>query len=130
MAVVVDTDVISFFQKRDSRYELYKHHLDSAEKFISFITWAELCRWPLERNWGDKRRNDFFSFVEEGNGIIYADDNLCQIWAQIMCGSRKKGRPVANADAWIASVALMFDIPLVTNNRKDFENIDGLLILS
>lgn len=129
MAVVVDTDIISFFQKRDSRYERYKQHLDGTEKFISFMTWAELRRWPLERNWGDKRRDEFFNFVEEGYGIIYADDNLCQIWAQIMSGSRKKGRPVATADAWIAATALMFDIPLVTNNRKHFEHLDGLSIL-
>ena len=129
MAVVVDTDIISFFQKRDSRFELYKNQLDGTEKFISFMTWAELLRWPLERNWGEKRRDAFFEFVEEGYGIIYADSILCQIWAQIMSGARKSGRPIATADAWIAATALMFDIPLVTNNCKDFEFIDGLVIL-
>lgn len=130
MAIMVDTDVISFFQKRDSRYLLYKQHLSGTEKFISFMTWAELQRWPLERNWGARRRDEFFNSIEEGYGIIYADDKLCQIWAQIMSSSRKKGRPIDSADAWVAAVAIMFDIPLVTHNKKHFENIDNLRVIS
>lgn len=129
MAIVVDTDVISFFQKRDSRYILYKQYLDGTEKFISFMTWAELRWWPVERNWSDNRRDEFFKSVIESYGIIYADDTLCEIWAQIMSSSRRKGTNVGSADAWIASVALMFDIPLVTNNRKHFEYIERLTLL-
>jgi tRNA(fMet)-specific endonuclease VapC len=129
MAIVVDTDVISFFQKRDSRFELFRQHLDRTEKFISFMTWAELRRWPLERDWSETRRNEFLNSVEQSYGIIYSDDRLCEIWAQIMTKSRKIGRTIAVADAWVASVALMFDIPLVTHNRKHFEHISGLSIL-
>jgi predicted nucleic acid-binding protein len=37
--------------------------------------------------------------------------------------AKKKGGPIDTADAWVAAVALMFDIPLVTHNRQHFENI-------
>jgi predicted nucleic acid-binding protein len=44
MAVVVDTDVISFLYKGDTRGALYKPHLDGQFMFISFMTLAELRR--------------------------------------------------------------------------------------
>jgi predicted nucleic acid-binding protein len=34
------------------------------------------------------------------------------------------------ADAWIASAALQANVPLVTNNTRDFEAADGLVVLS
>lgn len=130
MAIVVDTDVISFFQKRDTRYKLYSPHLLDKEKFISFMTLAELRRWTLERNWGENRKAVFEEIILESYGIIFADDKLCDIWAEIKSNARKKGRPIRTADAWIASVALLFNIPLVTHNRRDFINVANLKIIS
>ncbi len=49
--VVVDTDVVSFLFKRDTRAELYRPHLDGKEQIISFQTLAELLRWTLVRSW-------------------------------------------------------------------------------
>jgi predicted nucleic acid-binding protein len=56
-------------------------------------------------------------------GVIYANEELCDIWAKIKFEAKKKGRPIDTADAWVSAVALMFDIPLVTHNRQHFENI-------
>jgi predicted nucleic acid-binding protein len=41
-AVVVDTCVVSFLLKNDTRAELYRPHLDVDTKVISFMTLAEL----------------------------------------------------------------------------------------
>lgn len=38
--------------------------------------------------------------------------------------------PISAADAWIAATALLYGVPLVTHNRKDFEGIDGLVVIS
>jgi len=112
MPVVVDTDVVSFLEKRDTRAELYKPHLTGTEKFISFMTLAELRRWTLEKNWGEPRRLAFDHFLIEEYGIVFADDKLCDIWAKIKTDGRRSGKPIASEDAWIAAVAVMFDIPI------------------
>jgi hypothetical protein len=49
---------------------------------------------------------------------------------QIKSARDKKGRPMTFADAWIASAALQANVPLVTNNTRDFEAVDGLVVLS
>ncbi|MDQ3179700.1 MAG: PIN domain-containing protein [Acidobacteriota bacterium] len=129
MAVIVDTDVTSYLLKEDSRAELYRPHLFGLPKMISFMTLAELRRWGTQNNWGAKRIKKAREFLDD-YGIIYADEKLCEIWANIKSDAHKKGRPIETADAWVASVALMFDIPLVTHNRRHFENVKDLEIIS
>jgi predicted nucleic acid-binding protein len=34
------------------------------------------------------------------------------------------------ADAWIAAAALQLNVPLATHNARDFEAVDGLLMLT
>jgi tRNA(fMet)-specific endonuclease VapC len=47
---IVDTDVVSFLFKRDTRAELYRPHLSTRLLVVSFMTVAELDRWALSRN--------------------------------------------------------------------------------
>jgi tRNA(fMet)-specific endonuclease VapC len=38
--------------------------------------------------------------------------------------------PIAPADAWIAATAIVYRAPLITHNRKHFEGIAGLKVIS
>lgn len=129
MSLLIDTDVVSFTYKKDSRAELYEPYLKKDFLIISFMTLAELNFWTLSNNWGEKRKANFAEFLKDYL-VIYPDDKLCEIWAEIMSDARKKGRPIDTADAWIASAALLFDIPVVTHNRKHFERVENLQIIS
>ena len=129
MNLLVDTNVLSFTYKKDSRSALYENHLKGNFLIISFMTLAELKLWTLKNNWGEKRKSNFAEFLKD-YFVIYADEKLCEIWAQIKSDARKKGNPIDTADAWVASVALLFDVPLVTHNRRHFESVDGLQIVS
>jgi tRNA(fMet)-specific endonuclease VapC len=126
---VIDTDIVSFTFKKDSRAVLYEPYLQTDFLTIFFMTLAELNLWTLGQNWGEERKTNFAEFLKD-YVVIYPDKKLCEIWAHIQSDARRKGRPVETADAWVASVALMFDIPLVTHNRRHFENIDNLQIIS
>lgn len=129
MSILVDTDVFSFIIKQDSRAALYRPHLLGRPKLISFMTLAELRRWALTRNWGTARRRELEMMLEDF-GIIYADDELCTVWAQVMSDAHHTGRPIATADAWIAATALLFGIPLATHNRSHFTVVKGLEVVS
>ena len=41
-----------------------------------------------------------------------------------------QGHPVGEADAWVADVAIRHNMPLVTHNRKHFDGIPGLTVIS
>lgn len=127
--IIVDTDVTSYLLKEDSRAALYRPHLFGLPKMMSFMTLAELRRWELQSNWGAKRIKQAREFLDDFT-VIYADEELCNLWAKIKSDAHRKGRPIATADTWVAAVALLFDIPLVTHNRQHFENIKNLQIIS
>lgn len=129
MNLLIDTDVVSFVFKNDTRTELYKPHLEGNFLLISFMTLAELNLWTLKSNWGKKRKNEFAAFLTDYL-VIYPDESICRIWAEVQNDAQKKGNPIETSDAWVASVAILFDIPLVTHNRKHFENVADLQIIS
>jgi predicted nucleic acid-binding protein len=53
--VVLDTDVVSFLFKSDSRAQAYLPHLRDRQWLISFMTEAELEQWALLANWHTRR---------------------------------------------------------------------------
>lgn len=127
--VVVDTDVVSFLFKRDSRAEQYRPLLIGNELVISFMTLAELYRWALARHWGQERTARLEVHLRSF-AIHPFDTGLCKVWASVSHGAQARGRPIAMADAWIAATAVLHGIPLVTHNRSHYDGVPGLQILT
>ncbi|MCI0488425.1 MAG: type II toxin-antitoxin system VapC family toxin [Blastocatellia bacterium] len=128
-SVVIDTDVMSFLFKQDSRAALYRPHLAGKLTVISFMTLAEMNRWSLEKNWGAARKYKLEEFLEDFI-VLYSSRAMCFRWAEAINSSRRKGRPIQTADAWIAATALLHGIPLVTHNGKHYASVDGLTVIS
>src|SRR6266508_3131405 len=110
-AVVVDTDIVSFFFRRDSRAALYRPHLAGKLLLISFMSVAELDRWALARNWGQARRAALAEHLADFV-IRHSTRDLCRMWAQVTDDARRLGRPIATSDAWHAATALLEGLPL------------------
>lgn len=129
MALVVDTDVASFLFKKDTRAALYAPHLAGHMLTVSFQTLAELELWALSAGWGARRKQQLEQHLRR---YIVQDSSpaLCRRWAEVMDDGRRRGRPVATADAWVAATALFLDVPLVTNNESHFSSIPGLTVIS
>jgi tRNA(fMet)-specific endonuclease VapC len=126
---VVDTDVVSFLFRNDSRAALYRPHLAGRVLTISFMTLAELDQWSLERNWGAARQQRLAEHLADYTVYPY-DRDLCRWWATVRVASRRLGRPIEVADAWIAATALLYGIPLITHNPGHFVNVPGLAVIS
>jgi predicted nucleic acid-binding protein len=124
--VLVDTNVVSYVMKRDSRGLLYRSHLERNKLFVAFITVAELYKWAVRHNWSaqriEKLRRDLRRY-----SIVAFDDALAWQWAHV---ASMPGRPMEPADAWVAATALRYNLPLVTHNRRHFEHIPNLQIIS
>ena len=123
--LLVDTDIFSFVFKGDTRAQPFQELLDSAEICLSFMSVAELYRWGLVRKWGDSRIQELKRQIAACSILGY-DDASAWHWAQI---TSVPGKQMGVADAWIASSVLRHGIPLLTNNRKHYEHVDGLLLV-
>src|SRR5712691_9684663 len=96
--VVLDTDVVSFLFKNDSRAHSYLPHLRDRQWLISFMTEAELEQWALLSNWQPKRIEWLRSFL--GRFVIVPSSrDLVLKWAEVMVAASRTGRRLETADA-------------------------------
>jgi tRNA(fMet)-specific endonuclease VapC len=126
--VLVDTCVVSILLKGHSSAPHYLAHLEGRLRAISFMTEAELYRWALRRHWGERRR-EWLDNVLRKYAIVPVDRELCLLWAKITNERQGQGRPISCADAWVAASALRHDAMLLTDNTRDFELIEGLVVV-
>jgi predicted nucleic acid-binding protein len=127
-ALIIDTDIMSFLFKGHPAASLYKADLTGHALVISFMTFAELERWPLQAQWGEAKRNRLTEYIKQF-AVMPWDRALCTAWAEVMTIAQGKGFRIDCADAWIAATALLYSVPLVTHNRDDYRGVQGLNII-
>lgn len=127
--IVVDTDVASYLFNWHSLAQQYADVLRGSDLILSFMTVAELRMGAISAGWGNRRRHLLEQFIQRFE-LVYADNNLCTVWARLRADARAVGRQLSPQDAWIAATALALEAPLATNNRRDFANIAKLQLLS
>jgi predicted nucleic acid-binding protein len=58
--------------------------------------------------------------------VVQYDGDCAQEFGRVRVEMRRQGMEVPSVDLLIASVALVYDLTLVTHNTAHFENIPGL----
>ena len=124
--LILDTNIVSYFFKGDPRAAAYLPDMAGRTLCISFATLGELYQWPILRSWGSGKIASLEIFVERYE-VIWSDELICRYWAEI---TTLKGRPVSLPDAWIAATAMRQSVPLLSHNRKNFEQIPGLELVT
>jgi len=111
--VLLDTNVVSYLLKGDTRATAYAPLLQSQRLAISFMTVAELFEWAATRRWGQTRltrlEQTLATYV-----LIPIDVELCRQWGILRAQQQAAGRTIAAQDAWIAATALRHQLPLGT----------------
>ncbi len=126
MIYVVDTDVVSYGFRNAPEFAPFKPLLAGNQAFVSFMTIAELAYWGVSRNWGQNRRQQLRTYVDRQFRVYPVTRSLCQLWAEVTMDARRQGRVINAADAWIAATAIRLGVPLITHNRRDFDDLPGL----
>ena len=122
--------MFSFLNKRGAtRAALYKKHVAGKTIALSFVTVGELLLWSKMRNWGPQKIADMERRIGLATVIPY-DMALCEKYAEFKAKIKKAGSPVPDNDLWIAATAVRHSIPLITHNRRNFDDIPDLWLIS
>ena len=76
------------------------------------------------------RRHEALRAYVNTYAFAEVDKAICLQWAKIQANAKRIGRPMTEADTWIAATALAFAVPLVTHNPGAFKNVPGLTIIT
>jgi tRNA(fMet)-specific endonuclease VapC len=122
----LDTNIISAFLKKDlmvvSRVSDYLESFDRLT--INIISYYEILR-GLKDLGNEEKLKKFEEFVQENEFISISKDAVIKA-AEIYAYLKKQGNLIEDADILMASIAIVENLVLVTNNIKHFERIEGL----
>ncbi|MER8447266.1 PIN domain-containing protein [Mesorhizobium sp. M1066] len=98
--------------------------------FIASLTVAEIRRSILEKPKG-KKRSSLETWFEGSEGpqalfagrVLSFDEKAGLVWARLMANGKARGRSRSALDTIIAAVAEANECVVVTDNGKDFEDV-------
>ena len=114
--VVVDTNVVSYFLRHDSRGDRYLGVMASRRPFLSFQTVEELRFGALRAGWGAGRMANLEACLSRYE-VFHSTGELALTSARLRRRCRAAGHTLDTADAWIAATAVLLDCPLLSNDR-------------
>jgi len=133
MRYLLDTNILSNIAKPVPSESLIAWMAEQADQdlFIASLTVAEIRRSVLEKPAG-KRRNQLEAWFSGSEGpqalfagrVLSFDERAGLIWARLMADGKVKGRPRSGLDTIIAAVAEANGCVLVTDNERDFADIE------
>lgn len=137
MAYLLDTNILSELIKPHPELKVIQW-LDQqiqSTLFTSAITVSEML-YGVERLPQGKRKVLFQEQIQAMFKYDFADRILpfshstAVYYARVINERKQQGLNAHHADAQIASIALEYDLTLVTRNTKDFDNITGLILFN
>lgn len=122
--LLVDTDVVSYWFNEADRGEAFAELVAGRPLAVSFATYGELLANSHRLRWGDRRLNNLRIRLRRFVVIPYSVKSV-ELWARMhakLAGHLHNG---GTNDLWTAACALAIDpqLPIVTNNLKDFQAI-------
>jgi predicted nucleic acid-binding protein len=131
--VIVDTDVFSFVWQNRPEGTPYEAILQGSTPVLSFTSVAEAYYGAYTRSWGERKMRTLEAAVKPYVVVPYSVE-LAKLWGQLKRDARKIGHPLGHNehsnDLWICATALLHQAPLATHNRRHFEGVANLAILS
>ena len=133
MRYLLDTNIISNAIKPSPSESLLAWMADQNDEdlYIASLTVAEIRRGILEKPAG-KRRNDLEDWFGGPEGpqalfsgrVLSFDEPAALIWARLMADGKARGRSRSALDTIIAAVAEANGCVVVTDNEKDFTDVE------
>jgi len=135
VSFLLDTNVVSEWIRPDPDPGVVRWlaEVDEDRVFLSVITLAEL-RFGIERMIEGRRRQRLTDWLQhelplrfEGR-ILSIDAAVADAWGRIAARREAQGRRIEPMDAWVAAIADVHQLALVTRNVLDFESTVATVI--
>jgi tRNA(fMet)-specific endonuclease VapC len=128
MKYMLDTNICVYLIKKKPESVLNNLNAKMSEGIaVSAITLAELIYGVEASSYPEKNTlalNQFLSIAD----VLPFDDEAAAEYGKICAVLRRQGTPIGTMDMLIAAHAKAKGLILVTNNVREFERVDGLVI--
>ena len=96
---------------------------------LSVISLAELYEGVHYSRNPPRSREVLLRFLD-GVAVMPVDEEVCDVFGRERGMLRQQGRLIGDFDLLIAATCLRHDLTVCTNNRRHFEMVEGLRVVS
>lgn len=128
MKLMLDTNICIYIIKRKPEEvikRLQEH--DPSDLCISSITYAELMHGVMKSK-AVMRNRVALTILLKNIAILNFDANAAEHYGAIRADLEQKGTPIGTLDMMIAAHARSLGCILITNNTREFERVENLII--
>lgn len=126
MNYLLDTNICIYLIKRKPPEVLQRFlQLSPGSVFISSVTTSELY-YGAQKSQRVQTNLEALNHFLLSFRIVDYDESASFLYGELRADLEKRGQPIVPLDMMIAAHALSLDVPLVTNNTKEFERVKGL----
>lgn len=97
---------------------------------MSIISLAEVYEGIFGSRNQERHQQALNEFLASDLDVLEVTEDICKVFAQERSKLRKQGLLIGDFDLLIAATALYHNLTVLTNNRKHFERIENLEIIS
>jgi tRNA(fMet)-specific endonuclease VapC len=126
---LVDTDWVIHYLNGHPAIATRLSELFELGLAISIISLAELYEGVFYSREPKKNERVLHEFLE-GVTVLGLDDQVCRHFAHERGRLRKARKIIGDCDLLIGSTALRHNLTVLTNNRRHFERINGIVLES
>lgn len=129
MKYLIDTDWAVDHLHNEERVVSRLRELAPAGLGISIVSLAELYEGVFNSTDPEGNEQALARFID-GIDVVPLDDEACRIFGRERGRLRKAGMRVGDMDLLIGATCLRHGLMLLSNNRRHFELIEGLQVVS
>ena len=129
ISYLIDTDWIIDHFNNVERVTQKLRELRPEGAGLSVISLAELYEGIYYSRDPPKSQNILDSFLEEFP-VLGIDEEICKIFGRERGHLRQQRKQISDFDLLIASTCLYYNLVLLTNNRRHYEMVEGVKIIS
>jgi tRNA(fMet)-specific endonuclease VapC len=126
--ILLDTNIVIYLTSSTTWKTDYLPLVKGKRLHISFMTLAELLEHAYHKNLGKEKIRLLVQTLKQEHTILPYCEGVCHRFGWIR--HQRRNKPISVPDALIAATALVYELPLVTHNVRDFEGIDGLDVIT
>ena len=129
LSYLIDTDWVIHYLNGNEKIVEKLTSFKKKRLAISVISLAELYEgvyYSRDPTGNEQALRDFLA----GVSVLGINEEICKIFGKERDGLRKKGRIIGDFDLLIAPTCIYYDLIVLTNNRKHYEVVEGLKIIS
>ena len=127
---LIDTDWVVHWLHGVERVKTRVDQLRPEGIGISIISIAELYDGVVGATDPERSERALQDFLSQGIALVELDVAACRLFARERSRLRRAGTPIGDFDLMIGATALRHNLTLLTNNRRHFQRINGLTIIS